>query len=101
MVNCCFDAPFIQRTLSVGIHIDACGRKLTLSIEKLTYVLELSEMTYGKEHSFALAGIVKLRYTSLYITACLTIFLISIILTKMHNASNSIVISFIVLNVFE
>jgi hypothetical protein len=61
MVNCCFDAPFIQRTLSVGFHIDTCGKKLTLNIEKLTYDLELSESIYGKEQVFDLAGIVKLR----------------------------------------
>lgn len=61
-VKCCLEAPLIERTLSVGLRIETCNRKLHLNVEKFTHEVELNEETYGQRHMISLSGILTLRY---------------------------------------
>lgn len=47
-VDCCMNAPLIGRGIHTFLHIEECSFKMTVGIERLSVVIDLTNYDWGK-----------------------------------------------------
>ncbi|XP_060596420.1 uncharacterized protein LOC132750448 [Ruditapes philippinarum] len=62
-VDCCIDVYLLERSFNVQFNLDPCTNMLEVSIEKLTFDVPLSDITYGTPSRFCLYGMVCIEYS--------------------------------------